>query len=149
MTNKYAEVIPDADIMVDVNMSILLKILQLKELANCSIVTLQMFSRILVASKQGVFQALLKPGDTILGMSLDAGGHLTHGAKPNQSGKWFNAVQYGVRKDTLDVDYDEVKLALEHKPQMILQVVLRFPVSLTSKDSVRLLMRLVHIYWLM
>jgi glycine hydroxymethyltransferase len=52
---------------------------------------------------------------------LDAGGHLTHGAKPNQSGKWFNAIQYGVRRDTLDVDYDEVKrLALEHKPQMII-----------------------------
>jgi glycine hydroxymethyltransferase len=54
-------------------------------------------------------------------MSLDAGGHLTHGAKPNQSGKWFNAVQYGVRRDTLNIDYDEVKrLALEHKPQMII-----------------------------
>ena len=50
-------------------------------------------------ANQGVFQALLKPGETILGMSLAAGGHLTHGAKPNQSGKWFNAVQYGVRED--------------------------------------------------
>jgi glycine hydroxymethyltransferase len=54
-------------------------------------------------------------------MSLDAGGHLTHGAKPNQSGKWFNAVQYGVRRDTLDIDYDQMEsLALEHKPQMII-----------------------------
>jgi glycine hydroxymethyltransferase len=51
-------------------------------------------------ANQGVFTALLQPGDTILGMSLDAGGHLTHGAKPNQSGKWFNAVQYGVRRRT-------------------------------------------------
>jgi glycine hydroxymethyltransferase len=68
-----------------------------------------------------VFQALLKPGDTILGMSLDAGGHLTHGARPNQSGKWFNAVQYGVKRDTLDIDYDQLEaLALEHKPQMII-----------------------------
>ncbi|MEM1232611.1 MAG: serine hydroxymethyltransferase, partial [Pseudomonadota bacterium] len=72
-------------------------------------------------ANQGVFQALLKPGDTILGMSLDAGGHLTHGAKPNQSGKWFNAVQYGVTKDTNLIDYDEVAaLAAEHKPQMII-----------------------------
>ncbi|MCF6444019.1 serine hydroxymethyltransferase [Nereida sp. MMG024] len=72
-------------------------------------------------ANQGVFQALLQPGDTILGMSLDAGGHLTHGAKPNQSGKWFNAVQYGVRKDDNLVDYDEVqRLANEHKPQMII-----------------------------
>ncbi len=64
---------------------------------------------------------MLKPGDTILGMSLDAGGHLTHGAAPNQSGKWFNAVQYGVKRDTLDVDYDQMEaLALEHKPQMII-----------------------------
>jgi glycine hydroxymethyltransferase len=56
-------------------------------------------------ANQGVFQALLQPGDTILGMSLDAGGHLTHGAKPNQSGKWFNAVQYGVDRETLTIDY--------------------------------------------
>jgi len=72
-------------------------------------------------ANQGVFQALIKPGDTILGMSLDAGGHLTHGAAPNQSGKWFNAVQYGVRQDTLLPDYDQVEaLALEHKPAMII-----------------------------
>ena len=72
-------------------------------------------------ANQGVFQALIKPGDTILGMSLDAGGHLTHGAAPNQSGKWFNAVQYGVRQDDLLPDYDQVeKLALEHKPAMII-----------------------------
>ena len=72
-------------------------------------------------ANQGVFQALLQPGDTILGMSLDAGGHLTHGARPNQSGKWFNAVQYGVRRDTLDIDYDQVAaLAQEHKPAMII-----------------------------
>ena len=72
-------------------------------------------------ANQGVFQALLQPGDTILGMSLDAGGHLTHGAKPNQSGKWFNAVQYGVRRDTLDIDYDQVAaMAQEHQPKMII-----------------------------
>ena len=72
-------------------------------------------------ANQGVFQALLKPGDTILGMSLDAGGHLTHGAAPNQSGKWFNAIQYGVRKQDLTLDYDQVQaLATEHQPKMII-----------------------------
>ncbi len=72
-------------------------------------------------ANQGVFQALLQPGDTILGMSLDAGGHLTHGAKPNQSGKWFNAIQYGVRKQDNLLDYDQVQeLATEHKPKMII-----------------------------
>jgi len=72
-------------------------------------------------ANQGVFQALLQPGDTILGMSLDAGGHLTHGAAPNQSGKWFNAVQYGVRAQDLTLNYDQVSdLALQHKPKMII-----------------------------
>ena len=72
-------------------------------------------------ANQGVFQALLQPGDTILGMSLDAGGHLTHGARPNQSGKWFNAVQYGVRKQDLEVDYDQIaELAAEHQPKLII-----------------------------
>lgn len=72
-------------------------------------------------ANQGVFQALLQPGDTILGMSLAAGGHLTHGAAPNQSGKWFNAVQYGVREDDALIDYDEVEaLAKEHQPKMII-----------------------------
>jgi glycine hydroxymethyltransferase len=72
-------------------------------------------------ANQGVFQALIKPGDTILGMSLDAGGHLTHGAAPNQSGKWFHAVQYGVRAQDLRIDYDQIaSLATEHKPKMII-----------------------------
>ena len=71
-------------------------------------------------ANQGVFQALLHPGDTILGMSLDAGGHLTHGAAPNQSGKWFNAVQYGVRKQDNLLDYDQVQeLTTKHKPKLI------------------------------
>ena len=71
-------------------------------------------------ANQGVFQALLQPGDTILGMSLDAGGHLTHGAAPNQSGKWFNAVQYGVLKQDNLLDYEQVQeLATHHKPKLI------------------------------
>ena len=68
-----------------------------------------------------MFTALLQPGDTILGMSLDAGGHLTHGAKPNQSGKWFNAIQYGVRPQDSRIDYDQVQeLATEHQPKLII-----------------------------
>lgn len=72
-------------------------------------------------ANQAVFLALIKPGDTILGMSLDAGGHLTHGARPNQSGKWFNAVHYGVDRDTHLIDYDQVAaLAEEHKPKLLI-----------------------------
>ena len=72
-------------------------------------------------ANQAVFSALLNPGDTILGMSLAAGGHLTHGAKPNQSGKWFKSVQYGVRKDNGFIDYDELdNLAQEHNPKLII-----------------------------
>ena len=72
-------------------------------------------------ANQGVFLALLQPGDTILGMDLAAGGHLTHGAPPNMSGKWFNAVTYGVLEDTHLIDYDQVEaLAKEHKPKLII-----------------------------
>ena len=72
-------------------------------------------------ANQGVMLALLQPGDTILGMSLDAGGHLTHGAKPNQSGKWFNAIQYGVHEEDNLLNYEQVQaLATEHKPKMII-----------------------------
>ena len=72
-------------------------------------------------ANQGVYQALLSPMDTILGMSLDGGGHLTHGAKPNQSGKWFNAIQYGVRQQDGRVDMDQVRdLAREHRPKLLI-----------------------------
>ena len=72
-------------------------------------------------ANQAVFMALLKPGDTILGMSLASGGHLTHGAKPNQSGKWFNSIQYGVNKDDGLIDYDELEaLAIQHNPKLII-----------------------------
>ena len=72
-------------------------------------------------ANQGVFLALIKPGDTIMGMDLASGGHLTHGAPPNMSGKWFNAVTYGVREDTHLIDYDQVEsLALENKPKLII-----------------------------
>ena len=72
-------------------------------------------------ANQAVFMALLNPGDTILGMSLASGGHLTHGAKPNQSGKWFNSIQYGVNKDDGLIDYDELEaLAMQHNPKLII-----------------------------
>ena len=121
MTNKYAEGYSGRRYYggceyVDIAENLAIE--RACKLFNCNFANVQPNSG--SQANQGVFQALLKPGDTILGMSLDAGGHLTHGAKPNQSGKWFNAVQYGVRRDTLDIDYDEVKrLALEHKLSLI------------------------------
>ncbi len=79
-------------------------------------------------ANQAVMLALLSPGDTILGQSLASGGHLTHGAKPNQSGKWFNAVQYGVRQQDGLIDYDEVaKLAQENKPKLIIAGASAYP----------------------
>jgi len=122
MTNKYAEGYPGRRYYGGcqfVDLAENLAIERAKKLFNCSFANVQPNSG--SQANQGVFQALLQPGDTILGMSLDAGGHLTHGASPNQSGKWFNAVQYGVRRDTLDIDYDQIeKLAREHKPAMII-----------------------------
>ncbi len=122
MTNKYAEGYPGrryyggcqfVDIAED------LAIDRAKQLFGCGFANVQPNSG--SQANQAVFLALLQPGDTILGLSLDAGGHLTHGAAPNQSGKWFNAIQYGVRRDTLDVDYDQMEaLAKEHQPKMII-----------------------------
>ena len=122
MTNKYAEGYPGRRYyggcqFVDVAEN--LAIDRAKQLFGVGFANVQPNSG--SQANQGVFQALLQPGDTILGMSLDAGGHLTHGAKPNQSGKWFNAIQYGVKRDTLDIDYDQIEaLALEHQPKMII-----------------------------
>ncbi len=85
-------------------------------------------------ANQGVYTALLQPGDTILGMSLAAGGHLTHGAAPNQSGKWFNAIQYGVREEDSLLDYEEVeRLAKEHKPKMIVAGASAYPRQIDFK----------------
>ncbi|WP_170338092.1 serine hydroxymethyltransferase [Ruegeria arenilitoris] len=122
MTNKYAEGYPGRRYyggcqFVDIAEN--LAIDRAKQLFGCEFANVQPNSG--SQANQGVFQALIQPGDTILGMSLDAGGHLTHGAKPNQSGKWFNAVQYGVRKQDNMLDYDQVEaLAKEHQPKLII-----------------------------
>jgi len=122
MTNKYAEGYPGRRYYggceyVDIAENLAIK--RACQLFGCNFANVQPNSG--SQANQGVFQALLQPGDTILGMSLDAGGHLTHGAKPNQSGKWFNAVQYGVDRDTMTLDYEALAaLAFEHRPKMII-----------------------------
>ena len=122
LTNKYAEGYSGkryyggcehVDVVEDICID------RIKNLFNADFANVQVHSG--SQANQAVFLALLKPGDTIMGMSLAAGGHLTHGAPPNESGKWFNAVQYGVNKDTTLIDFDEVEtLALEHKPKLII-----------------------------
>ncbi|TDK52636.1 serine hydroxymethyltransferase [Antarcticimicrobium luteum] len=122
MTNKYAEGYPGRRYyggcqFVDIAEN--LAIDRAKQLFGCEFANVQPNSG--SQANQGVYQALIQPGDTILGMSLDAGGHLTHGARPNQSGKWFHAVQYGVRKQDNLLDYDQVQeLAQEHQPKLII-----------------------------
>lgn len=121
-TNKYAEGYPGrryyggcqhVDVMEQ------LAIDRAKELFGCEFANVQPNSG--SQANQGVLQALAQPGDTILGMNLASGGHLTHGAAPNQSGKWFNAVQYGVRRQDNLIDYDQIEeLAKEHNPKVII-----------------------------
>jgi glycine hydroxymethyltransferase len=121
LTNKYAEGYPGRRYyggceFVDVAEQ--LAIDRAKELFGCEFANVQPHAG--AQANNAVYLATIQPGDTILGMSLAAGGHLTHGAPPNQSGKWFNAVQYGVRKDDALIDFDEVaQLANEHKPKII------------------------------
>jgi glycine hydroxymethyltransferase len=121
LTNKYAEGYPGkryyggCEYVDEVEV---LAIERAKKLFNCNYVNVQPHSG--SQANQAVLLALVVPGDTILGMSLAAGGHLTHGAAPNLSGKWFNAVQYGVKREDGLIDYAEVEaLALEHLPKII------------------------------
>ncbi len=122
MTNKYAEGYPGRRYYggceyVDVVEALAIE--RAKKLFDCAFVNVQPHSG--AQANGAVMMALLQPGDTILGLSLAAGGHLTHGARPAQSGKWFNAVQYGVREDTHLIDMDEVaSLAKEHQPKLII-----------------------------
>ena len=121
LTNKYAEGYPGRRYyggceFVDVAETLAIE--RAKALFSCGFANVQPHSG--AQANQTVFMALLKPGDTILGLSLAAGGHLTHGAPPNQSGKWFNAIQYGVRQDDHRIDFDEVtRLAEAHRPKLI------------------------------
>ena len=122
LTNKYAEGYPGKRYYGGcqyVDVAETLAIDRAKRLFDCGFANVQPHSG--SQANQGVFLALAQPGDTILGMSLDAGGHLTHGAAPNLSGKWFKPVQYGVRRDDSLIDFDEVAaLAREHKPRIII-----------------------------
>lgn len=121
LTNKYAEGYPGKRYYggcehVDVVEQ--LAIDRAKELFGAAYANVQPHSG--SQANSAVYMALVQPGDTVLGMSLADGGHLTHGAKPNFSGKIYNAVQYGLNNDTGEIDYDQVEaLALEHKPKMI------------------------------
>ena len=122
LTNKYAEGYPgkryyDGCEVIDEIESIAID--RLKKLFDAKFVNVQAHSG--SSANIAVYMALLTPGDTVLGMSMDAGGHLTHGSKVNFSGKLFNAVSYGVTKDTHTIDYNEVlRLAREYKPKMII-----------------------------
>ncbi|WP_085338613.1 serine hydroxymethyltransferase [Aquidulcibacter paucihalophilus] len=122
LTNKYAEGYPGRRYyggceFVDVAENLALE--RAKALFDCSYANVQPHSG--AQANQAVFMALLKPGDTFLGLDLASGGHLTHGSPANQSGKWFNAISYGVRPDTHLIDYDAVEaLAKEHQPKVII-----------------------------
>jgi glycine hydroxymethyltransferase len=121
-TNKYAEGYPGRRYYQGCHPSDTVEQLAIeraKQMFGCGFANVQPHSG--AQANGAVFLALLQPGDTILGMSLAAGGHLTHGAPPAQSGKWFNAIQYGVRPDDHLVDFDEVeRLAKEHQPKLII-----------------------------
>ena len=122
LTNKYAEGYPGKRYYggcehVDVVEALAIE--RLCQLFGCEYANVQPHSG--AQANTAVMLALVQPGDTVLGMSLSAGGHLTHGAKPALSGKWFKAVQYGVRRADSLIDYDEVEaLAVEHQPKMII-----------------------------
>ena len=122
LTNKYAEGYPGRRYYggcEHVDIVEQLAIDRAKQLFGCEFANVQPHSG--AQANQCVMLALAKPGDSIMGLSLSAGGHLTHGAPPNLSGKWFNAVQYGVRQQDGQIDFDEVEQkAREHKPRLII-----------------------------
>jgi len=129
LTNKYAEGYPGRRYYGGceyVDVAEALAIERAKALFDCGFANVQAHSG--AQANGAVMLALCKPGNTILGMSLSAGGHLTHGAKPSMSGKWFDAVQYGVRREDSRIDFDEMaQLATEHKPRLIIAGASAYP----------------------
>ena len=155
LTNKYAEGYSGKRYYggceyIDVLESI--GINRVKELFSCDFANIQPHSG--AQANQAVFMSLLEPGDTILGMSLAAGGHLTHGAPPNLSGKWFNAIQYGVRKQDSLIDFDQLeKDAMAHRPKLLIAGGSAYPRTLdfkkfreiADKCGAKLLVDMAHI----
>jgi len=155
LTNKYAEGYSGKRYYggceyIDVLESI--GINRVKEIFNCDFANIQPHSG--AQANQAVFMSLLRPGDTILGMSLAAGGHLTHGAPPNLSGKWFNAIQYGVRKQDSLIDFDQLeKDAMFHRPKLLIAGGSAYPRTLdfkkfreiADKCGAKLLVDMAHI----
>ena len=155
LTNKYAEGYSGKRYYggceyIDVLESI--GIDRVKEIFSCDYANIQPHSG--AQANQAVFMSLLEPGDTILGMSLAAGGHLTHGAPPNLSGKWFNAIQYGVRKQDSLIDFDQLeKDAMTHRPKLLIAGGSAYPRTLdfkkfreiADKCGAKLLVDMAHI----
>jgi glycine hydroxymethyltransferase len=153
-TNKYAEGYPGKRYYQGCAPSDVVETLAIdraKALFNCAYANVQPHSG--AQANAAVMLALVKPGETILGMSLDAGGHLTHGAAPSMSGKWFNAVQYGVRREDHLIDYDEVeRLAIAHQPVLIIAGGSAYPRiinfarfrAIADKVGARLLVDMAH-----
>ena len=140
MTNKYAEGYPGRRYYGGceyVDMAEELAIERIKKLFNCNFANVQPNSG--SQANQAVFMSLMKPGDTFLAMDLASGGHLTHGAKPNLSGKWFNAIHYGVNRETEIIDYSQVEeLAKLHKPKVIIAGGSAVPRQINFKEFKRI-----------
>ena len=140
LTNKYAEGYPGRRYYGGceyVDMAEELAIERIKKLFNCKFANVQPNSG--SQANQAVFMSLMKPGDTFLAMDLASGGHLTHGAKPNLSGKWFNAIHYGVNRETEIIDYSQVEeLAKLHKPKVIIAGGSAVPRQINFKEFKRI-----------
>ena len=140
LTNKYAEGYPGRRYYGGceyVDMAEELAIERIKKLFNCNFANVQPNSG--SQANQAVFMSLMKPGDTFLAMDLASGGHLTHGAKPNLSGKWFNAIHYGVNRETEIIDYSQVEeLAKLHKPKVIIAGGSAVPRQINFKEFKRI-----------